>query len=172
MPRRVLGLRCRECGAEYELQATHVCAMCFGPLDVAYDYDVIRRQVSRSRIEAGPPTMWRYRDLLPLEDDAPVVTLGEGLTPLVHAERLGAELGCDLGASVDELLPGGRRIIRQLEKHHVADLRFGGLNGTGHEYGDESDGKADHASNSQVNETGNPEAPAKEFRDAGAASLY
>jgi threonine synthase len=93
MPRRVLGLRCRECGAEYELQPVHVCAQCFGPLDVAYDYDVVRRQVSRSRIEAGPASMWRYRDLLPLEDDAPVVTLGEGLTPLVRAERLGAELG-------------------------------------------------------------------------------
>ncbi|HEY4027648.1 MAG TPA: threonine synthase [Candidatus Dormibacteraeota bacterium] len=91
--RRVLGLRCRECGAEYELQATHVCEACFGPLDVIYDYDAIRRVVSRERIEAGPPTMWRYRALLPLEDEAPVVTLGEGLTPLVRAERLGAELG-------------------------------------------------------------------------------
>ena len=90
---RVLGLRCRECGAEYELRATHVCDACFGPLDVAYDYDAIRKVVSRERIEAGPPTMWRYRDLLPLEDRAQVVTLGEGFTPLVKAERLGAELG-------------------------------------------------------------------------------
>jgi len=90
---RVLGLRCRECGAEYELRATHVCEACFGPLDVRYDYDAIRRVISRERIEAGPPTMWRYRDLLPLEDGAPVVTLGEGFTPLVRAERLGAELG-------------------------------------------------------------------------------
>ena len=91
--RRVLGLRCRECGAEYEQRATHVCEACFGPLDVRYDYDQIRRVISRERIEAGPPTMWRYRDLLPLEDGLPVVTLGEGLTPLVRAERLGAELG-------------------------------------------------------------------------------
>ena len=90
---RVLGLRCRECGAEYEPLATHVCEACFGPLDVRYDYDAIRRVVSRERIEAGPPTMWRYRDLLPVEDTAPVVTLGEGFTPLVRAERLGAELG-------------------------------------------------------------------------------
>src|SRR6266536_105424 len=90
---RILGLRCRECGAERELQATHVCDACFGPLDVRYDYDVIRRVVSRERIEAGPPTMWRYRDLLPLDDDAAVVSLGEGFTPLVRAERLGAELG-------------------------------------------------------------------------------
>jgi threonine synthase len=90
---RVLGLRCRECRAEYELQATHVCEACFGPLDVHYDYDAIRRVTSRESIEAGPPTMWRYRSLLPLEDGAPIVTLGEGLTPLVKADRLGAELG-------------------------------------------------------------------------------
>lgn len=89
----VLGLRCRECGTEYDLQATHVCEACFGPLDVAYDYDAIRRVVSRERIEAGPPSIWRYRDLLPVPEGAPVVTLGEGFTPLVRAERLGAELG-------------------------------------------------------------------------------
>jgi threonine synthase len=89
----VLGLRCRECGTEYDLQATHVCEVCFGPLDVAYDYDAIRRVISRGRIEAGPPSIWRYRDLLPIGPEAPVVTLGEGFTPLVKADRLGAELG-------------------------------------------------------------------------------
>jgi threonine synthase len=67
--------------------------MCFGPLDVVYDYAQIRSRVSRDRIEQGPPSMWRYRDLLPLPDDAALVTLGEGFTPLVRAERLGAELG-------------------------------------------------------------------------------
>ncbi len=90
---RVLGLRCRECGAEYELRPGHVCEACFGPLDVAYDYAAVGRVVSRERIAAGPPSMWRYRDLLPLDDDAPVVSLGEGMTPLVHAHRLGRELG-------------------------------------------------------------------------------
>ena len=90
---RVLGLRCRECGSEYELSATHVCEMCFGPLDVVYDYAAIKKRLSRQSIEAGPPSMWRYRELLPLEDGDPVVTLGEGFTPLVKADRLGAELG-------------------------------------------------------------------------------
>ncbi len=88
-----MGLRCRECRADYELQATHVCEACFGPLDVVYDYELIRRLVSRRRIEEGPPSMWRYRDLLPLPEDAQVVSLGEGFTPLVRANRLGAELG-------------------------------------------------------------------------------
>jgi threonine synthase len=91
--RRVIGMRCRECATEYPVQATHVCEMCFGPLDVVYDYDSIRKRISHESIAAGPPSMWRYRELLPLEDEVPVVTLGEGFTPLVHAERLGAELG-------------------------------------------------------------------------------
>jgi len=90
---RVQALRCRECGTEYQLQPTHVCEMCFGPLDVVYDYTEVKRVLSRERIEAGPPSMWRYRDLLPIPDDAPLVTLGEGFTPLVRAERLGTELG-------------------------------------------------------------------------------
>ena len=90
---RVTGLRCRECGADHGLQPTHVCEFCFGPLDVVYDYESIRRVISRERIEAGPTSMWRYRDLLPVEDTTQVVSLGEGLTPLVKADRLGAELG-------------------------------------------------------------------------------
>ena len=90
---KLLGLRCRECGAEYPLQATHVCEMCFGPLDAVYDYSSLKKVVSRQRIESGPPSIWRYRDLLPVEDATPVVTLGEGFTPLVKAERLGQELG-------------------------------------------------------------------------------
>src|SRR5918911_440316 len=89
----VLGLRCRECGTESEPQPTHVCEMCFGPLDVVYDYAAIRARVSRERIAQGPPSMWRYRDLLPVPDEAAVVTLGEGFTPLVHAERLRPQLG-------------------------------------------------------------------------------
>ena len=67
--------------------------MCFGPLDVVFDYASLKKKVTRARIEAGPPSMWRYRDLLPIEDSTPVVTLGEGFTPLVKADRLGAELG-------------------------------------------------------------------------------
>src|SRR5436309_1451279 len=89
---KVIGLRCRECGAEYELQATHVCEMCFGPLDAVYDVELLKKTISRSRIENGPKSMWRYRDLLPVEDSVAVVTLGEGFTPLVRAERLGWKL--------------------------------------------------------------------------------
>jgi threonine synthase len=90
---RVKCLICRECQSEFEPQATHVCDLCFGPLEVKYDYAEMAASVSRESIEAGPNSLWRYRGLLPVEGDAPLVTLGEGMTPLVRAERLGAELG-------------------------------------------------------------------------------
>src|SRR5260370_14714626 len=83
---KLLGVRCRECGADYEVQATQVCEMCFGPLDVVYDQVALKKVVSRQRIEKGPASMWRYRDLLPVEEETPVVTLGEGFTPLVKAD--------------------------------------------------------------------------------------
>ena len=67
--------------------------MCFGPLDAVYDYASLKKIVTRERIESGPKSIWRYRDLLPVEDSTPVVTLGEGFTPLVKADRLGHELG-------------------------------------------------------------------------------
>ena len=88
----VTGLRCRECGRDFPLEALHVCDYCFGPLEVAYDYERIAAVVSRERIAEGPRSIWRYRDLLPVADAAPV-ELGAGFTPLVRADRLAAELG-------------------------------------------------------------------------------
>lgn len=89
---RVTGLRCKECGARYDLEPTHVCELCFGPLEVQYDYETIARQVSRESIQAGPPTLWRYQPLLPVEGDD-LVDLGAGYTPLLKADRLGKALG-------------------------------------------------------------------------------
>ncbi len=88
----VSGLRCRECGRSYPAEALHVCDFCFGPLEVTYDYERVAATVTRERIEAGPRTIWRYADLLPVRDPAPV-DLGAGFTPLVRADRLAAELG-------------------------------------------------------------------------------
>ena len=88
----VLGLRCRECGRDFPAEALHVCDFCFGPLEVAYDYEQIATVISRASIEAGPRSMWRYHDLLTVSEQSPV-DLGAGYTPLVRAERLGAELG-------------------------------------------------------------------------------
>ncbi len=92
-PSRLRGLRCRACGGEARLAPVHVCDHCFGPMEVAYDYAAVAAGATRRAIEAGPTSMWRYRALLPYEAPEPPVTLGEGLTPLVHAERLGERLG-------------------------------------------------------------------------------
>jgi len=85
-------LRCRECSRDYPLEAIHVCDFCFGPLEVVYDYDTIKRNVTRKSIEAGPASLWRYRDLLPVEGDS-AVDIGAGFTPLIRARNLGKALG-------------------------------------------------------------------------------
>jgi len=82
----VLGLRCKECGERYPKSPVHVCEYCFGPLEVEYDYAEIAKVLSRKRIEDGPMSMWRYRDLLPL-DDEPRAGLLAGFTPLFKAKR-------------------------------------------------------------------------------------
>ncbi len=89
---RIRGLKCRECGRLYPVEAIHVCEDCFGPLEVDYDYELIRTRISRESIAAGPRGLWRYRDLLPIEGER-VVDIGAGLTPLVRADNLARELG-------------------------------------------------------------------------------
>ena len=87
-----LSLTCRVCATEHPLEATGSCSRCFGPLDPAYDWDLLRRTVTRERIEAGPASIWRYADLLPVAaPDEP--RLAPGFTPLVPAPRLAEELG-------------------------------------------------------------------------------
>jgi threonine synthase len=85
-------LRCRECGRDYPKEAIHVCEFDFGPLEAAYDYDAIREVLTRDAIAARPTSMWRYRELLPLERH-PTVGLPTGFTPLVPAPRLARRLG-------------------------------------------------------------------------------
>ncbi len=86
------GLRCKECGHPYEAGARHVCEdVCFGPLEVVYDYDAIRSRVSRTTIEAGPNSIWRYREFLPVEGEP--IDVGTGFTPLLRADRLARRLG-------------------------------------------------------------------------------
>ena len=85
-------LRCRECGRVYPLEPVHVCEFCFGPLEVFYDYEGLRRTSIRERIERGPPTIWRYADLLPCRVET-AVDIGTGMTPLLRAPNLGRLLG-------------------------------------------------------------------------------
>jgi threonine synthase len=86
-------LRCRNCGARFPLGPQHACFECFGPLEIGYDHDALAA-LTRSAIEAGPQSIWRYAGLLPVgQDPAARVTLNPGMTPLVSADRLAAELG-------------------------------------------------------------------------------
>src|SRR5712692_1779541 len=85
-------LRCRECGETWGNQARSICDDCFSPLDVSYDYDSIRATFTRERIAQGPPSMWRYADLLPLPENFQP-TVPAGFTPLLKAPRLARQLG-------------------------------------------------------------------------------
>src|SRR5689334_14126479 len=85
-------LKCRECGREYPLTATHVCEFDFGPLEVVYDYDRIKSSLTREAIQSRAQGMWRYRELLPVVND-PTVGTQVGFTPLVKADRLAKRLG-------------------------------------------------------------------------------
>ncbi|HET7481695.1 MAG TPA: threonine synthase [Actinomycetota bacterium] len=88
----VIGLRCKECGSDYPIAPQHVCELCFGPLEVFYDYDAIAAEVSRETIAEGPQTLWRYGTLLPKPSEG-VIDIGAGWGKLRPAPRLAAELG-------------------------------------------------------------------------------
>jgi threonine synthase len=85
-------LKCKECGERYPLEARFVCDVCFGPLEVEYDFSALDAETTKRRIQAGPHNIWRYADFLPFET-APRSALGAGLTPLVRADRLAQRLG-------------------------------------------------------------------------------
>ncbi|MGE3856813.1 MAG: threonine synthase [Dehalococcoidia bacterium] len=87
-------LKCRECGREYPLKPIFSCEFCFGPLEVAYDYDGIRGAMTRDSIERGPTSLWRYAELLPCDPEYKV-DLGTGYTPLIKADRLAKAVGLD-----------------------------------------------------------------------------
>ena len=103
----VLGLRCTDCGQEYPAEALHVCDRCFAPLEVVYDFDAVRLDMSAGSIAAGPNSLWRYWALLPASP-AGRVDLGAGFTPLIRADRLAAELGLgELWLKNDTVNPTG-----------------------------------------------------------------
>src|SRR5213080_1604705 len=85
-------LKCRECGREYPLTASHVCEFDFGPLEVVYDYDRIKSALTQQAVTSRAKSMWRYRELLPIVHE-PTVGTQVGFTPLVKADRLAKRLG-------------------------------------------------------------------------------
>jgi threonine synthase len=88
----VKSLRCVECSREYPINPLYVCEFCFGPLEVTYDYDAIKKVVTRQRIESRAHDMWRYRELLPIDHD-PITGFDTGFTPLMSAKNLAERWG-------------------------------------------------------------------------------
>ena len=88
----VKGLKCRECGRQYPKEPLYVCEYCFGPLEVEYDYEKIKKKLTKELIESRPENLWRYRELLPIDSD-PTDGLNSGFTPLIRARNLEKALG-------------------------------------------------------------------------------
>ena len=88
----VKGLKCRECGRGYPKEPLYVCEYCFGPLEVDYDYEGIKKKLTKEVIENRAKNLWRYRELLPL-DGEPTCGLNAGFTPLIRAKNLEKALG-------------------------------------------------------------------------------
>ncbi len=88
----VKGLKCKECSKEFPKEALYVCEYCFGPLEVDYDYESIKKKLTREIIESRPKNLWRYRELMPIDKD-PTDGLKSGFTPLIRAKNLEKVLG-------------------------------------------------------------------------------
>src|SRR5262247_1380748 len=90
----VKGLKCRECGREYPVKLLAGCDECFGPLEADYHYESIAKILKRDVIASRPKSIWKYRELLPVDSD-PKIGLGTGATALSPADRLGRKLGIE-----------------------------------------------------------------------------
>jgi threonine synthase len=101
----VTHLECSACGVHYPAGKVHnVCTACGKPLLVRYDLTRASRSLTRDSLSSRRADMWRYREVMPVENDANIVSLGEGWTPLLHARRLGETLGMDKLYFKDESL--------------------------------------------------------------------
>jgi len=90
----IKGLKCRECSREYPKEPLYVCEYCFGPLEVDYDYERIKKKLTKEVIEHRPKNLWRYRELMPI-DGEPTDGLKSGFTPLIRAKNLNKALGVE-----------------------------------------------------------------------------
>ena len=90
----VTHLECALCGLRHEAhRLLNLCRECAKPLLVRYDLDRAKQSLTKESLIGRRPDLWRYREVLPVEDDANIVTLGEGWTPLLHTQRLGDSVG-------------------------------------------------------------------------------
>ncbi|MCZ6873600.1 MAG: threonine synthase [bacterium] len=101
----LIDLECAACGERHDADILqNLCLHCAKPLLARYDLQAAGRQLSRDALAGRQPTLWRYREMLPVRDSAYIISLGEGWTPLVQADRLGKRLGVDRLFIKDESL--------------------------------------------------------------------
>jgi len=87
-------IECSKCSARYEPgKILQLCGQCQSPVWVRYDLNAVAKAVDREKIRGRAASLWRYRELLPVRDDANIVSLGEGMTPLVPLGRIGKSIG-------------------------------------------------------------------------------
>jgi threonine synthase len=91
----VTHLECSLCGLRFEAGKIHNLCPCGGALLVRYDLDSIRKSWNRASLSAECPTLWRYLPVLPVRGRESIVSLGEGMTPLLSTRRLGSALGVE-----------------------------------------------------------------------------
>jgi len=104
----VTHLECSRCGATFESEQLINLCRCGAPLLVRYDLEQVKARLARDDLASRAPDLWRYRELLPVKESENIVSLGEGMTPLLRLNRLGAELGLSNLYMKDEgLLPTG-----------------------------------------------------------------
>jgi len=89
----VTHLECARCGKYYEPGRVYNLCSCGAPLLVRYDLRQAAETLVLGRMASREPTLWRYREVLPVTQDSSILCLGEGFTPLIHARRLGKKLG-------------------------------------------------------------------------------
>jgi threonine synthase len=105
----VTHLECANCGKEHEAQTIqNLCTACQRPLWVRYDLDAVKAHFKKEDLAGRPPTIWRYLEMLPLEDPKSIVSLTETITPILNAPRLGKHFGLhDLLIKDESRLPTG-----------------------------------------------------------------
>ena len=99
----VKGLKCKECKREFPKEPIHVCEFCFGPLEVDYDYEKIGKQITRESIKSGPPSMWRYKELMPLDEELIYGSVQKtGRAILLQEDCLFGGIASDISAMINE----------------------------------------------------------------------
>src|SRR6266699_4237170 len=87
-------LECANCGQRYEAGQVHnLCTACQRPLWVRYDLAAWKKALPREKLKDRPATLWRYLEMLPIKDQTKIVSLDEGVTPLLETKRLAAAFG-------------------------------------------------------------------------------